>query len=427
MRLGLEESTQPKIGRKTFSCFMHRDRCVVGLPAPNFLPGVSILAEASVMTSNKNYKNGLLSAVTRLQIDALEPHLEPVELRLQQQIEYPKRPINFVYFPETGLLSVLALENDRQVEVALIGHEGMSGLPVLLGDDRSPHACVVQATCKAHRIPAAALRAALDSSLPLRELLTKYAHVAMIQMGYSALANGQANIEERLARWLLMSQDRLGDELPLTHELLAYMLGVRRAGVTEALHVLEEKHLIKTSRGRILVTNRTGLKQAARGLYGTPEAEYLRLTGIPIETFGVPLATRKPDLPSVTAASSKENADILAGRRVLVVEDDSNLATALASDLAARGATVLGPGSTMQAALKAVTDNGRIDVAVLDINLQGETVYPLVDLLEGSGVIVVFATGYDPERIPDRYRKFPYFSKPFHPGDLVDFLKPRLI
>src|SRR5438128_1273700 len=118
------------------------------------------------MTTSKSYKNGLLSAIRRLQIDALEPHLELVELRLQQQIEYPKRPINFVYFPEKGLLTVLALENDRQVEVALIGPEGMTGLPILLGDDRSPHACVVQAACQAHRIPAAALRAALDSSLP---------------------------------------------------------------------------------------------------------------------------------------------------------------------------------------------------------------------------------------------------------------------
>src|SRR4051812_12393424 len=148
------------------------------------------------MVESKAYKNGLLSAMTRLQIDVLKAHLEPVELRLHQQIEYPKRPISFVYFPENGLLSMLALENDRQVEVALIGHEGMSGLPVLLGDDRSPHACVVQTSCKAYRIPTAALRSALDSSLPLRELLTKYAHVAMIQMGYSALANGQANIEE---------------------------------------------------------------------------------------------------------------------------------------------------------------------------------------------------------------------------------------
>ncbi len=389
--------------------------------------GCFLRVEPTRMASNKTYKNGLLSAISRLQIDALEPHLEAVELRLQQQIEYPKRPINFVYFPENGLLSVLALESDRQVEVALVGHEGMSGLPILLGDDRSPHACVVQAPCKAHRITAAALRSALDSSLPLRELLTKYAHVAMIQMGYSALANGQANIEERLARWLLMSQDRLGDELPLTHELLAFMLGVRRAGVTEALHVLEEKHLIRTSRGRILVTNRTGLKQAARGLYGTPEAEYYRLTGIPIETFGIPLAGHKPEAPPVAtgSAESKEDSDILAGRRVLVVEDDGNLATALAADLAARGAIVLGPVSSMEAALKAITESGHIDIAVLDLNLQGEMAYPLVDLLEGAGVIVVFATGYDRDRIPDRYRKFPHFTKPFDSGDLVEALRPR--
>jgi len=349
---------------------------------------------------------------------ALESSLILVELRLQQQIEYPRRPIKFVYFPETGLFSVFAMENERQIEVGLIGQEGMTGLPILLGDDRSPHACVVQAACTAYELSSDDLRSAMDHSLPLRELMTKYAHAAMIQMGYSALANGQASIEERLARWLLMSQDRIGDELALTHELLAYVLGVRRAGVTDALHVLEGRQLIRTSRGRIFITNRAGLKQVARGLYGTPEAEYYRLTGIPIERFGVPITQRPPTEYAQTELPDPDR-DVLGGRRVLIVEEDDSTASKLAQELSARGAVVVGPVSTLEAALRTATDTRQIDVAVLDLNLQGDTVHALVDILEGSGAIVIFAMDHDSASIPPRYSQFPHCFRPLNPTALI--------
>lgn len=210
------------------------------------------------------------------------PHLLSVPLTSYQRVQRRTQPIDYVYFPESGLLSLLALEGARHIEVGLIGYEGMSGLPLILGNDSSPHEYVVQVSGTAHRLPTAVLRAALQSSVPLREMLANYAHSMMIQMAYSALAIGQAKLEERLARWLLMSQDRVGDELPLTHDNLSFSLGVRRAGVTEALHRLQSARLIRTSRGRVVITDRAGLQRIARGLYGTPEGEYHRLTGCPV-------------------------------------------------------------------------------------------------------------------------------------------------
>jgi hypothetical protein len=118
----------------------------------------------------------------------------------------------------------------------------------------------------------------MSDSPELRNVLLRYSQAFMIQTAHTALANGRAKLEERLARWLLMAHDRVnGDEVPLVHEFLALMLGVRRAGVTVALHMLEGQALIRASRGKIVVLDRQGLEEAANGLYGVPEREYERL------------------------------------------------------------------------------------------------------------------------------------------------------
>jgi CRP-like cAMP-binding protein len=123
---------------------------------------------------------------------------------------------------------------------------------------------------------------ALDTSPALKALLLRWVHVSMIQTAQSALANGRYTIQERLARWLLMCHDRMdGDDLPLTHEFLSLMLGVRRSGVTEALHVLEGVDIVKAGRGTIRVLNRERLEEIAGGCYGLPEAEYNKLIGKP--------------------------------------------------------------------------------------------------------------------------------------------------
>ena len=124
---------------------------------------------------------------------------------------------------------------------------------------------------------ASLLRGLMEKSPALAAGLMRYAHVFAVQAGHTALANAQGKIEERLARWLLMAHDRLDDELHLTHEFQSIMLGVRRAGVTTALHQLEKLALISTTRGCVTVLDRHGLEESANGLYGVPEAEFERL------------------------------------------------------------------------------------------------------------------------------------------------------
>jgi len=151
---------------------------------------------------------------------------------------------------------------------------------IVLGNHRSPHATYVQVAGEGQRIGAARLRTAMAASGAMRALFLKYVQTFTIQTAHTAIANGRANIDERLSRWLLMAQDRIGGrELPLTHEFLAVMLGVRRAGVTEALSVLEGAKIIRAVRGQITVLDRKRLQERARDSYGVPEAEYLRLIG----------------------------------------------------------------------------------------------------------------------------------------------------
>jgi CRP-like cAMP-binding protein len=180
---------------------------------------------------------------------------------------------------ETGIASVVAVRPDAtKVEVGLIGREGMSGIPVILGGDRSPHSTYMQVAGEGQQITADELREAMKASESLRSLLLKFVQVFMVQTAHTAIANARAHIDERLARWILMAHDRTRDKtLPLTHEFLSLMLGVRRAGVTEALQSLRRQKLIDNSRNQIVILNRKGIEKAAGGSYGVPEKEYRRL------------------------------------------------------------------------------------------------------------------------------------------------------
>ena len=170
--------------------------------------------------------------------------------------------------------------DETRAEVGLIGREGMSGLAVVLGGDQSPHSTYIQVAGEGMRITAKELRKAMNASQTLHNLLLKYAQVFLAQTAHTAIANARANIDKRLARWILMAHDRIGDQaIPLTHEFLSLMLGVRRAGVTEALQTLKRQKLIDTGRNQIVVRNRKGLERLARGSYGVPEKEYRRLIG----------------------------------------------------------------------------------------------------------------------------------------------------
>src|SRR5262245_57312656 len=154
----------------------------------------------------------------------------------------------------------------------------MTGLPVVHGADRSPYDTFIQVEGEGQCISAQNLRQLMDQSITMLRCFLRYAHVFATQTSYTALANARGNIEERLARWLLMTRDRVDrDEMLLTHEFIALMLGVRRAGVTAALQAFEGRGLIETARGRVTVKDRGGLEGSANGLYGPPESELARM------------------------------------------------------------------------------------------------------------------------------------------------------
>ena len=211
----------------------------------------------------------------------LQPYLRPIELPLRHDMERPNRRIEAVYFIEAGVASVVAVQaNEARVEVGLIGPEGMTGSAVVLGGGQSPHATYTQVAGEGLRIAAKDLRDAMAASESLRRLLLKFVQVFMVQTAHTAIANARSKIDQRLARWILMAHDRACDDtLTLSHEFLALMLGVRRAGVTECLQHLKQQKLIVTGRSQIQVLSRKGLEQVAGNSYGTPEKEYRRLIG----------------------------------------------------------------------------------------------------------------------------------------------------
>ena len=225
--------------------------------------------------------NRLLAALSRADLGLLQPHLKHGPLKLRQDLERPNRRIDYVYFPDGGFASVVAVQaNDTRVEVGLIGYEGMTGTSILLGSDRTPHSTYIQAAGQGQRIRTLKLRQAMETSKSLRMLLLRYVQVFMVQTAHTAISNARGRLDARLARWILMAHDRVRDEtLPLTHEFLSLMLGVRRAGVTEALHSLESQKLIYTGTGRVTLRNRKGMERTAGNSYGTPEAEFRRLIG----------------------------------------------------------------------------------------------------------------------------------------------------
>jgi CRP-like cAMP-binding protein len=225
------------------------------------------------------YRNQLLRSMNAEELAVLEPHLENVLLNVRDTLEPPDTPITHVYFVEEGVCSVVAkMRGGRDVEVGIVGREGATGTAIVQGDYRSPHVTFVQMRGSANRIGADQLRSAFMQRPAMHQLMHLYARAFSIQVAATALANGRSKIEERLARWLLMLHDRMdGDRINLTHEFLSVMLGVRRPGVTVALHVLEGKGLIQSNRAEIIMIDREGLIAFADGAYGVPEKEYQRL------------------------------------------------------------------------------------------------------------------------------------------------------
>lgn len=246
------------------------------------------------MNLDRIYMNRLLCGLPEADRALLQTALLPVTLSTNKTLEVSNRRIDFVYFLDSGLASTVSRGGSHAaIEISLIGKEGMTGLSVVLGADRTPHESFIQSPGRGWRMPAADLRQAMNESATLRDRLLLYAQALSVQMGYTALANSRYKIEERLARWLLMAHDRAsGDQVTLTHEFLAMMLGSRRPGVTTAINILQKAGLIHLERGEITILDRVALEGSANGSYGGAEAEYDRL--FPDVWFGQKSATTNP-------------------------------------------------------------------------------------------------------------------------------------
>jgi CRP-like cAMP-binding protein len=224
-------------------------------------------------------RNRLLRALSAEDFALLQPHLQPMATELRQQLIAPNTQIRQLFFPEVGFSSITTSGSGGKVEIGIIGREGLVGAsPVLLGSDRTPHEQFIQNAGEVLSIDTEALCAAVGHSASLRKLLLRSVQVQMIQTAQTAFANATYNLDVRLARWLLMCQDRLdGDELHLTHEFLSLMLGSQRSSTTLAIQSLEGHRLIKARRGRITILDRKAMETVADDGYGPPEAEFARL------------------------------------------------------------------------------------------------------------------------------------------------------
>ncbi|WP_105422590.1 Crp/Fnr family transcriptional regulator [Neorhizobium sp. T25_27] len=235
------------------------------------------------LSSQDRVRNLLLRAADPDAFAILAAQMAPVDLPLRLTLVEKDTPNEFVYFLERGLASVVAITSDEEmVEVGHIGYEGAAGLHTALHVDQSPSKTFMQGEGHGYKVPVAAVRSALAIVPSFRALLLRYIHCCNIQLSYTALANARFSIYERLARWLLMCHDRLGDDLGLTHEFLSIMLGVRRSGITDQLHLLEGIGAVKSTRGNIRIVDRGKLQEIAGGSYGVAEGEYERLIGYPI-------------------------------------------------------------------------------------------------------------------------------------------------
>jgi CRP-like cAMP-binding protein len=235
----------------------------------------------------RKVNNRLLRRFPDDAFERLAPLLQSVDLPVKSSLVRPRKPIEHVCFLESGLASMVAESADgKSAEVRHIGREGIAGYPVVLGVDRTPNRIFMQ-------VSGHGLQVATEDFVPIldhpevRQLLLRYVHTCEIQLAHSALAAAKFNIHQRAARWLLMCHDRIdGNDLPLTHEFLALMLGVRRAGVTDELHILEGMHAVKSTRGNVRILDRSKLIEIAGSCYGVPEQEYERLIEAPGRQVG---------------------------------------------------------------------------------------------------------------------------------------------
>jgi CRP-like cAMP-binding protein len=213
-------------------------------------------------------RNAVLAALAAADYQLIQPHLQYVDLPLRTPLEHRMKHVEYIYFMESGIASVVA-DGDRPIEVGVIGREGMTGVSVILGKGGEvPYETYIQIEGSGQRIATDRLRAAIAKSPALHNVLLGYVHSFLAQATQTALANGRGTLEQRLARWLLMIDDRVdGNTVPMTHEFLGVMLGVQRSGVTVTLREIERQGAISQKRGAIDIIDRGTLEDIAKANY----------------------------------------------------------------------------------------------------------------------------------------------------------------
>jgi len=233
---------------------------------------------------NSPLQNQLLAALPMTALQRWLPHLEPVELPLGQVLYESGAAMSFVYFPTNAIVSLLyVLEDGASAEIAVVGFEGLVGISIFMGGGTTPSRAVVQSAGSGYRLRSDVIKAEFDHAGPAMHLLLRYTQALITQMAQTAVCNRHHSLDQQLCRWLLLSLDRLqSNQLVMTQELIANMLGVRREGVTEAALKLQKAGLISYARGRIDVLDRPGLEGRTCECYAVVKTEYDRL--LPLRT-----------------------------------------------------------------------------------------------------------------------------------------------
>ena len=223
--------------------------------------------------------NHLLAALPEPEWQRWLPHLEPVELPLGKVLYESGSTLTHVYFPTTAIVSLLyVLESGASAEIAVVGNEGIVGVSLFMGGGSTPSRAVVQSAGEGFRLGSELMQKEFERAGPVMHLLLRYTQALITQMSQTAVCNRHHSLDQQLCRWLLLSMDRLpGDELVMTQELIANMLGVRREGVTEGAMKLQKAGLIRYARGHITVLDRPGLEQRTCECYAVVKKEYDRL------------------------------------------------------------------------------------------------------------------------------------------------------
>ena len=224
-------------------------------------------------------QNQLLAALPQAEQHRWLPLLEWVDMPLGQVLYEPGNTLSHIYFPTTSIVSLLyVLESGASAEIAVVGNEGLVGISLFMGGDSTPSRAVVQSAGEGFRLKAQVMKEEFDHAGPVMHLLLRYTQALITQMSQTAVCNRHHSLDQQLCRWLLLSLDRLsGNELVMTQELIANMLGVRREGVSEGALKLQDAGLIRYSRGRITVVDRPGLEKRTCECYAVVKNEYDRL------------------------------------------------------------------------------------------------------------------------------------------------------